>query len=134
MFAHLFVYCPYNGSCLRNNKALAEVTLTQCWKDIVGQPVKLRLCNVVTTFVLRWYNVATTSFFKFVTTLSTDVGETFTSNEMTASLQSIARWCNNVLASSLFLLGIFNFQKKIVFDWHLTEVIPSFIRPTKKKI
>lgn len=47
---------------------------------------RARLGNVVTTLVQRCYNVATTSVLSVATTLSTNVGETLISNELTTSI------------------------------------------------
>lgn len=67
----------------RNSKILPETTLTQRWKKVGRDFRTLRLCDVVTTLVLRCHNVTTTSLNKVATTLSSIVGGTFISNDLT---------------------------------------------------
>lgn len=50
----------------------------------------LQLRDVVTTLILRYYNVAATSPWNVTTTFSTDVGETFISNVMATLIQQIS--------------------------------------------
>ena len=47
----------------------------------------LQLRDVVTTLILRYYNLAATSPWNVTTTFSTDVGETFISNVMATLIQ-----------------------------------------------
>lgn len=53
--------------------------------------MKLQLCNVVTTLVLCWHNFVTTSLLDVVTTLSTNIGETFISKKILMPIQPIVR-------------------------------------------
>ena len=85
----------------KNTEVFAEAKLTQ---GVVRHFVKLP-CNVVTTLEIRWHNVATTSLFNVATTLSTDVGKTFISNELTASMRPNVRSCDNVVTTILCLLS-----------------------------
>ena len=84
---------------------LAEAKLMEPPTDVVRYFVKLRLCNVVTKLASLCRNVATTSLLNVATKLSTDVDETFISNELTISIQSVVRSCDNVVTTALCLLG-----------------------------
>ena len=63
------------------------------------------------------------------TTLSTDVGETFISSDMTTSLQPIVSRCYNVVTASLRLLDkfILSLEKPIkgLFKWFSDNLIKS---------
>ena len=78
--------------------------MTQCWKDVIRHFVKLRLCTFVTNLALSCHNVATTSLLNVVTTLPTDVSETFLFKELTTPMKPIIRRYDNVV-TSLCLLG-----------------------------
>ena len=56
-------------------------------------------------FALCCHGAATTSLPSVATTLPTDFGKTFISNKLTTSLQSIARLFDNIVTTSLSLLG-----------------------------
>ena len=105
VLTQLNVYVPVKGNFSRNIKWLAEETLTQCWKDVASHFIKLWHCNVATTWALRSRSVTAMSLFKVATTLSTDVGKTFISSELTMLIQPIVRRCEDVVTISLCLLG-----------------------------
>ena len=75
--------------------------MRQDWKNVTRYFVKLGLSNVVTKLVLRYKNVTIMSLLNAATTLSSDVGETFISNELTMSIQPMV----DVVTTSLSLLG-----------------------------
>ena len=101
MFTHLSVCCPHQGSFPRNTKQWAKTNLRQDWKNVTRYFVKLGLSNVVTKLVLRYKNVTIISLLNAATTLSSDVGEAFISNELTTSIQPMV----DIVTTSLSLLG-----------------------------
>lgn len=73
VYTFKFLYSA-EGSFPRNSKILPETTLTQRWKKVARD---------FRTLGLRCHNVTTTSLNSVATTLSSIVGGTFISNDLT---------------------------------------------------